>query len=121
MPAQRRGDPHRLPPVSGIELLHADVRMSVVKPGTYAPLLSLLRLLSLPPLMALLAGCVVGPQYIPPAADVPVSWRHLEDDLIQVDGADLSGWWSEFNDAVLHHRFEELSYFHIAWSYCAMK
>ena len=38
-----------------------------------------------------------------------------------VDGADLSGWWSEFNDAVLHHRFEELSYFHIAWSYCAMK
>jgi multidrug efflux system outer membrane protein len=46
-----------------------------------------------------LAGCMVGPDYVRPATDVPAAWR--------IDGSearDLSGtaWWEQFDDPVLN-------------------
>ncbi|MEP6504174.1 MAG: efflux transporter outer membrane subunit [Betaproteobacteria bacterium] len=60
----------------------------------------------LPLLAALLAaagGCAVGPDYRPPAPDLPVAWK-LEAPwraAAPADGADKGAWWQAFGDAQL--------------------
>ncbi len=56
----------------------------------------LLRALLLP---LALSGCMVGPDYMRPAVDVPAAWR-----IDVSDARDLSGtaWWEQFDDAVLN-------------------
>jgi NodT family efflux transporter outer membrane factor (OMF) lipoprotein len=52
---------------------------------------------------ALLAGCAAGPDYKPPALDVPVSWK-TEEPWKQAAPADADGkgpWWLRFGDAQL--------------------
>src|SRR5271166_3000065 len=47
-----------------------------------------------------LSGCMVGPDYVRPAVDVPAAWR------IDVGTArDLldSAWWEQFDDPVMNH------------------
>lgn len=47
---------------------------------------------------ALAAGCAVGPDYRPPALDVPERWRAV-DPAAQADAAEaLAAWWSRFRD-----------------------
>lgn len=53
-----------------------------------------------------LAGCVaVGPDYVPPATDVPTGWSRLDASAQPVTRAaatgDLSQWWQALNDPLL--------------------
>ena len=53
-----------------------------------------------------LAGCAaVGPDYAPPATDVPADWRRLDPSAqpaMRADApGDLSQWWQSLNDALL--------------------
>jgi NodT family efflux transporter outer membrane factor (OMF) lipoprotein len=54
-------------------------------------------------LAALLAGCAAGPDYKPPVADAPVSWRLEEPWKLAApgDGGDKGPWWRRFGDAPL--------------------
>jgi len=56
----------------------------------------LLRALLLP---LALAGCMIGPDYVRPAVDVPAAWR-----IDASEARDLSGtaWWEQFDDPVLN-------------------
>jgi outer membrane protein, multidrug efflux system len=56
----------------------------------------LLRALLLP---LALSGCMIGPDYVRPAVDVPAAWR-----IDVSDARDLSGtaWWEQFQDPVLN-------------------
>ncbi|ABA88071.1 efflux pump, RND family, outer membrane lipoprotein [Syntrophotalea carbinolica DSM 2380] len=51
-----------------------------------------------------LTACVaVGPDYVPPVADVPATWSMATDNQGQAaEPGDLSRWWEEFNDPVLN-------------------
>lgn len=51
-----------------------------------------------------LTACVaVGPDYVPPVADVPATWSLAADNQGQAaEPGDLSRWWQEFNDPVLN-------------------
>jgi len=46
-----------------------------------------------------LSGCMVGPDYVRPAIDVPAAWR-----IDEGEARDLSGtaWWEQFDDPVLN-------------------
>jgi NodT family efflux transporter outer membrane factor (OMF) lipoprotein len=60
-----------------------------------------LRRLALPSLLAL-AGCTVGPDYVPPAADAPSSWSEAgAGSPVSIGPGDdekLAGWWHGFAD-----------------------
>ncbi len=51
-----------------------------------------------------LAGCMVGPDYIRPATDNPITWR-LEEQAAK-DTANTT-WWHQFNDPVLNQLIDE--------------
>ena len=50
------------------------------------------------PLLMLLAGCMVGPDYRRPEVATPAAWR-LES--AQADEISNVGWWEQFQDPVL--------------------
>lgn len=55
-------------------------------------------------LIAALAGCTVGPKYVPPEIDVPPNWKNEESsDLFYYDDY----WWEIFNDPALDWLEEE--------------
>ncbi|MGH7790286.1 MAG: efflux transporter outer membrane subunit [Candidatus Binatia bacterium] len=48
-----------------------------------------------------LGGCMVGPDYRPPAAPVAERWLVTDPDRVQTDLAGPQGWWKVFNDPAL--------------------
>lgn len=48
-----------------------------------------------------LAGCVVGPDYERPEAEVPPEWIEAGHDLELAAAADLADWWRRFDDPML--------------------
>jgi NodT family efflux transporter outer membrane factor (OMF) lipoprotein len=50
--------------------------------------------------MALLSGCVVGPNFVPPKADLPAAWSQAADGVGGGAQSD-SAWWTGFGDAEL--------------------
>ena len=46
----------------------------------------------------LVFGCAVGPDYVPPAPEVPAAWRGELPGGAAGGGADLAAWWSAFDD-----------------------
>lgn len=54
-------------------------------------------------LLALAAGCAVGPDYRTPDTPLPVSWKLEEPWRLSTpsDGADKGSWWKRFDDATL--------------------
>ncbi|MBN1509125.1 MAG: efflux transporter outer membrane subunit [Sedimentisphaerales bacterium] len=60
-------------------------------------------LCTLPAALAM-AGCVVGPNYVPPKAPTPDTWHsQLQDGLVggEVDAEALTSWWATLDDPVL--------------------
>ena len=55
-------------------------------------------------LIALMAGCAIGPDYKRPAIDTPESYRYEPD---QVSDTINTPWWKQFNDPVLDQLIEE--------------
>ena len=55
-------------------------------------------------LSLLLAGCAVGPDYQPPQAQTPTSWRDLPSQAASrpQPGAPSASWWKSFNDPQLN-------------------
>jgi len=47
------------------------------------------------------AGCVVGPDYHPTAANAPAAWVSPADDKVTDRAATPSSWWASFNDVEL--------------------
>ena len=54
----------------------------------------------------LVGGCMVGPDYVKPAAQVEGAWLLQHDERIESEPADFSKWWSVFNDPVLDNLIE---------------
>ncbi len=48
-----------------------------------------------------LAGCMVGPDYVPPAAPVAANWLQSRDPAVRMDRQDEKNWWSVYHDPVL--------------------
>jgi multidrug efflux system outer membrane protein len=53
----------------------------------------------------LLAGCAVGPDYVPPKVETPAKW--MEAPLATQHSLHLDDWWKTFNDPVLNHLIGE--------------
>lgn len=82
-------------PLSGIR--QSRLSMRLVKTALIAPLLSIL------------AGCAIGPDYVPPEIPAPVQWSaELERGLSskRPDTQELASWWSTLNDLVLTNLIE---------------
>ncbi|HVX96347.1 MAG TPA: efflux transporter outer membrane subunit [Polyangia bacterium] len=56
--------------------------------------------------LAVLAGCAVGPDFKPPAAAVPPTWRVSDDPRLATAVAAESQWWKSFNDPALDNLIE---------------
>lgn len=60
------------------------------------------------PLLGLIAlslffgGCAVGPDYVTPPVPEPKAWIVQDDPKITSEPADLSNWWTVFNDPILN-------------------
>jgi NodT family efflux transporter outer membrane factor (OMF) lipoprotein len=54
-------------------------------------------------LLAMAAGCKVGPDYRPPAFFAKPAWSAQEHPRLNGEVADISAWWGYFNDPVLNH------------------
>ena len=52
-------------------------------------------------LALLVSGCMVGPDFVRPDAQVEEAWLQQHNQRIKSEPADLSEWWSVFNDPVL--------------------
>ncbi len=48
-----------------------------------------------------LAGCMVGPDYVAPAAPVAANWLQSRDPAVRMDRQDERNWWSVYRDPVL--------------------
>jgi NodT family efflux transporter outer membrane factor (OMF) lipoprotein len=57
-------------------------------------------------LALLLSGCMVGPDFVKPDAQVEEGWLQQHNQTIKSVPADLSEWWSVFNDPVLDNLIE---------------
>ncbi len=53
----------------------------------------------------LLAGCAVGPDYVPPKVETPAKWT--EASLVNENSLHLNDWWKTFSDPVLNHLINE--------------
>jgi len=49
----------------------------------------------------LLAGCIVGPDYIRPEVPEPQKWLEEKNPSIKSESADFDQWWTVFNDPVI--------------------
>ncbi len=63
-------------------------------------------LASLLTLAFLVSGCMVGPDFVKPDAEVEPGWMEKEDPRIKSEPADFSDWWTVFNDPVLDNLIE---------------
>ena len=54
-------------------------------------------------LLVAVAGCMVGPDYQPPAMKLPAHWNAIEEQTAdpQTGKSDLSSWWRSFDDPLL--------------------
>jgi multidrug efflux system outer membrane protein len=63
--------------------------------------------------IALLLGCsslpMVGPDYVPPQANVPQGWQQPPDPALVPGRAEIKNWWAVFNDPVLTRLIEQIS------------
>src|SRR5262245_1716884 len=50
---------------------------------------------------AVLSGCTVGPTYRPPMPAVPATWSEAQAGGVNTQPAQLTQWWSTFNDPLL--------------------
>lgn len=57
-----------------------------------------MRKLAIPTLACLLSGCMVGPDYTPPAIDTPETFHY---ETKEADGSLDLKWWTQFDDPVL--------------------
>jgi len=58
------------------------------------------------PIVFLLSGCMVGPDFVKPDAQVEKEWLQQHNQRIKSEPADLSEWWKVFNDLVLDNLIE---------------
>jgi NodT family efflux transporter outer membrane factor (OMF) lipoprotein len=54
----------------------------------------------------LVSGCMVGPDFVKPDAQLEEAWLQQHDERIKSEPADFSEWWSVFNDPVLDNLIE---------------
>ena len=54
----------------------------------------------------LVSGCMVGPDFVKPEAQVEEGWLQEHNQRIKSEPADFSEWWSVFNDPVLDNLIE---------------
>jgi outer membrane protein TolC len=54
----------------------------------------------------LVGGCMVGPDYVRPDAQLEKAWLLQHDERIKSEPADFSEWWTVFNDPVLDNLIE---------------
>jgi len=54
----------------------------------------------------LVNGCMVGPDFVKPDAQLEEAWLQQHDERIKSEPADFSEWWSVFNDPVLDNLIE---------------
>lgn len=59
------------------------------------------RLLLSVPVLLTLAGCTVGPDYVPPVTVAPEKWSQPDSAAVAPASAAVSAWWTTFNDPVL--------------------
>ena len=60
-------------------------------------------LVGLMALVSLIGGCtLVGPDYVKPTAPEPQEWLGSADSKIESKAADISNWWTVFNDPILN-------------------
>ena len=52
------------------------------------------------------AGCTVGPNYQKPDLPVPSTWNEAQQKGVQVRSAELTRWWTSFNDPLLNSLIE---------------
>ena len=57
-------------------------------------------------LALLLSGCMVGPDFVKPDAQVEDGWLQQHNERIRSEPTDFSEWWSVFNDPVLDNLIE---------------
>ncbi|MEJ2233733.1 MAG: efflux transporter outer membrane subunit [Syntrophobacterales bacterium] len=57
-------------------------------------------------LALLVSGCMVGPDFVKPDAEMEPGWMQKEDPRIKSEPADFSDWWTVFNDPVLNGLIE---------------
>jgi len=57
-------------------------------------------------LVFLLSGCMVGPDFVKPDAQVEEGWLQQHNQEIKSEPADFSEWWTVFNDPVLDNLIE---------------
>jgi NodT family efflux transporter outer membrane factor (OMF) lipoprotein len=57
-------------------------------------------------LALLVSGCMVGPDFVRPDAQVEEAWLQQHNQIIKSEPEDLSEWWSVFNDPVLDDLIE---------------
>lgn len=58
-------------------------------------------------LLAVLAGCAVGPDYVKPTVAEPQAWSESQDPALPGEQADFSRWWTVFADPVLDSLIEK--------------
>ncbi len=58
-------------------------------------------------LLTLLTGCAVGPNYVKPSVEEPEAWSESEDPALGSEPADLSRWWTVFEDPALNGLIEK--------------
>ena len=74
-------------------------RMRRLKSGTrFFVALSVIPILS--------SGCMLGPNYVRPQAQVAANWLEMSEPQLKADPADEAEWWKIFNDPVLNQLVE---------------
>ncbi len=53
-------------------------------------------------LVFLLSGCMVGPDFVKPDAQVEEEWLQQQESRIKSESVDFSDWWTVFNDPLLN-------------------
>jgi len=56
--------------------------------------------------LVLLAGCAVGPDYREPKLAMPAGWQEAQQKGVDIRPAELTQWWTSFNDALLNSLVE---------------
>jgi multidrug efflux system outer membrane protein len=56
--------------------------------------------------LVLLAGCTVGPDYREPKLATPANWQEAQQKGVDIRPAELTQWWTSFNDPLLNSLVE---------------
>ncbi|HEV8342097.1 MAG TPA: efflux transporter outer membrane subunit [Candidatus Binatia bacterium] len=57
-------------------------------------------------LLLLAGGCMVGPNYRQPDVPVPSAWKEAQGGGVDIRSAELTRWWTAFNDSLLNSLVE---------------